>query len=143
MSRLFSLVLLTLLATPLMASDGSSVGKVVAVYPRQQVNDVSYIGQSVPVYTYQPVYDIAIEVGGEVSIVRWSPPTSYYPAAWNVGREISVRPGHHSFVLVRDGAEEVRVPVISQETSEQWNASPHPAPTEDLPPTPGQAPYPR
>lgn len=138
--RRVGILLIVLCSLALAAEEPFVKGTVVAVYPREQINDVNWIDKSIPAYSYIPAYDIAIEVGGEVSVVRWYPPTEFYPSIWKPGREIEVQPGKHSVVLRREAGEEVRLPVISRESAEKWHNNPPSPPSEVLPPAFGAAP---
>ena len=74
---------------------------------------IAYWEGNVPIYDGYPVYDITMEVGKKVYVVRYESFTGFYPRAWRPGSEIPVKKERGQFVLM-DGQEEVTARTVSE-----------------------------
>jgi hypothetical protein len=100
-----------LLATVAFASD-LVPAKVIAIktYDRGRVQ---YWEGRVPIYDDRPVFDITLEVGNDLTIVRYESNSGYYPSAWKVGQQIQVKKKSRGLYVLMKGEEEIPARVVS------------------------------
>jgi hypothetical protein len=93
------------------AEKGRPTAKVVSIQKHAQ-GRVAYWEGRVPIFDGNPVYDITLRWNNKMYLVRYESLTGYYPRAWDVGREISVKHERGQFFLYR-GEEAVPAREIS------------------------------
>lgn len=99
-----------------------TTAKVVAVKDYSS-GRIAFYEQNLPIYDGYPVYDITIRVDGRDHLVRYESLTGYYPAAWNVGNEIKVKPERGQFILM-NGDEPVKARIVSSSDCVPVNGPP-------------------
>lgn len=99
-----------------------TMAKVVAVKDHSS-GRIAFYEQNLPIYDGYPVYDITIRVDGKHRLVRDESLTGYYPAAWNAGNQIKVKPEHGQFILM-NGDEAVKARIVSSSDCVPGNGPP-------------------
>jgi len=74
--------------------------KVVSIQKHPQGRIAFWEGRT-PVFDGNPVYDITIHWNNKRYQVRYESLTGYYPKAWEIGNEISVKKERGRFILYR------------------------------------------
>ncbi len=121
MRRVFALVMiLSCLTSGLFSRNREQpqqVAKVVAVKAHDR-GRIAYWERTVPIYDDYPFYDITLAVGQKRIVVRYESMSGYYPAAWDVGKEITTRQQGRGRMVLFNGAEEVPTDVMNSRSEE-------------------------
>jgi len=67
---------------------------------------------SIPIYDHRPFFDLTVALDNQTYVVRYEPPTGYYPSAWKSGSRVQARRAKGRVFLLRYDGEEVQTIIL-------------------------------